>query len=439
MKKEWINAIFRSNFRILALLTAALTVGLQLTAAPQGGVNTVVIDAGHGGHDPGTVSKLYKEKDITLKVALKLGALINHYYPGVKVVYTRSTDVFIPLDQRGRIANNAKADLFISIHVNANKSASPSGFETYVMGVGKSSNNLEVAMRENDVITYEQDYSTKYSGYEPGSAESFIIFSLMQYSYLEQSLLFADMVQKEYAGRVRIPNRGVKQAGFLVLWHTAMPSILTELGFLSNPGDEKILASAVGQENYAKAIFNAFSVFKTKTDGKGAVIVATESESSVAFTRGESAQDADTSAPATAAQTATQTAAAPAAERPAQAQTQVQAGQTARPEIPASTAGIPSSTVSTGASQQGITFAVQIKLSNKKLHPDSPVFGPWAGKVSEKLIGNLYKYYINESASYNNALESQKEARKTFPDAFVVAFQDGKPTNLAEAIKKSKL
>ena len=215
--------------------------GVVITANAQKkeiGINTVVIDAGHGGRDAGAVGRIYKEKDINLDVALRLGKMIGQKYPDVKVVYTRKTDVLIPLNERGNIANKAGADLFISIHINSNKSSAPSGTSTYVMGVDKAGKNLDVAMKENDVISYEDDYSTKYQGYVPGSPESFIIFSLIQSAYLSQSCTFADMVQKQFASQTKMQNRGVHQAGFLVLWSAAMPSILAEFGFISNPAEE---------------------------------------------------------------------------------------------------------------------------------------------------------------------------------------------------------
>ncbi|HUW05790.1 MAG TPA: N-acetylmuramoyl-L-alanine amidase [Williamwhitmania sp.] len=231
-------------------------------------LNKVVIDAGHGGHDSGAIGKDVMEKDITLAVALKLGKLIETNFPDVTVIYTRKTDVFIPLDERTAIANKAEADLFISIHVNSNPSSRPTGAETYVMGLHKSASNLDVAMRENSVITYEKDYTTKYEGYDPNSAESFIIFSLMQNAYLNQSLDFASKIQDDFCDRSQRKDRGVKQAGFLVLWKTAMPSVLVELGFLSNPQEEKFLMSDSGQNYLASSIFRAFRSYKTEMELK---------------------------------------------------------------------------------------------------------------------------------------------------------------------------
>ncbi len=238
-------------------------------------LSTVVIDPGHGGKDPGAVSKNLKEKDINLWVGKRLGQLIKQAYPDVKVVFTRYDDRFVELHERGNIANRAKADLFISIHVNSNKSSKPSGAEVYVMGTKGSNQNFEVMKKENSVISYEEDYTTKYEGFDPNSAESYIIFSLMQYGYQVQSIDLAQMVNEEFKKMNNMPNRGVKQAVFLVLWKTAMPSILAEFGFISNPSDAKILASQSGKENYAQSLFKAFCKYKTAVDGSSPLTVET--------------------------------------------------------------------------------------------------------------------------------------------------------------------
>ena len=219
----------------------------------------VVIDAGHGGHDPGAIGKISKEKNINLNVALKLGNLIKRNCDDVKVVYTRSRDVFIPLDRRAEIANNAKADLFISVHTNAlanNRTAK--GASTWTLGLAKSDANLEVAKRENSVILYENDYQTRYAGFNPNSAESYIIFEFMQDKYMEQSVHLASLVQKQFRHTCRRVDRGVHQAGFLVLKASAMPSILVELGFISTPEEERYLNSEAGANTMAKGIYHAF-------------------------------------------------------------------------------------------------------------------------------------------------------------------------------------
>lgn len=231
-------------------------------------IKTVVIDAGHGGHDSGCLGSSAKEKIIALDVALKLGAMIEEKFPDVKVVYTRKTDEFVELHERAAIANRNHADLFICIHCN---SGGPSAFgvETYVMGLHKTDDNLNVAKRENASILLEKDFKQKYDGFDPNSPEANIVFSLYQNAYLSQSLKFASAVQQqaeEYAGRF---NRGVKQAGFLVLYRTAMPSVLIETGFLTNSSEEKYLLSEKGQNNIASSVFKAFEEYKLDMETGG--------------------------------------------------------------------------------------------------------------------------------------------------------------------------
>ncbi|EJX07614.1 N-acetylmuramoyl-L-alanine amidase, family 3, partial [gut metagenome] len=228
---------------------------------------TVVIDPGHGGHDPGASGRISKEKSINLKVALKLGKQIQQKCPDVKVIYTRSKDVFIPLDRRAEIANNAKADLFISIHTNAlANNRTFKGASTWTLGLAKSDANLEVAKRENAVILYENDYKTRYAGFNPNSSESYIIFELMQDKYMSQSVHLASLVQKQFKQSCQRIDRGVHQAGFLVLKASAMPSILVELGFISNPEEEKYLNSEAGSTTLANGIYRAFLTYKKEQE-----------------------------------------------------------------------------------------------------------------------------------------------------------------------------
>lgn len=231
-------------------------------------LTTVVIDPGHGGKDPGAVGSQTKEKELVLKLGLKLGKYIEDEIDDVKVIYTRKTDTLIPLFKRAEIANKNKADLFISLHFNANRKAHANGTETYAMGLHKTEGNLEVAKKENAAIYYEEDYSEKYEGFDPKSAESYIIFSLMQNTHLEQSLNFASFVQEEFKNQTTLKNRGVKQAGFLVLWKTTMPSVLVEAGFLSNPKEEAYLQKEEVLDNLAYSIFKAFKAYKKRIDSK---------------------------------------------------------------------------------------------------------------------------------------------------------------------------
>lgn len=229
---------------------------------------TVVIDAGHGGRDAGAVGCISKEKNINLKVALALGSLIKKNCPEVKVIYTRSTDTFVELSRRASIANKAKADLFISIHTNSTaagrKGTAAQGTETYTLGMHRAADNLAVAKRENSVITLEADYKRKYEGFDPGSSESYIIFELMQDQYMAFSVDLASRIQREFASTAKRINKGVHQAGFLVLREVSMPSVLIELGFINNRKEEKFLASEWGQNQLAQSIFNAFRAYYRK-------------------------------------------------------------------------------------------------------------------------------------------------------------------------------
>ena len=229
-------------------------------------VKIVVIDPGHGGKDPGALGRATREKDIVLAVALKVGEYIEKNYDDVKVIYTRKDDTFVPLDERASIANKNKADLFISIHANASPKKVSYGAETFVMGHHRNESNLEVAKLENSVITLEEDYSAKYEGFDPDNAESYIIFSLLQYTHLEQSLNFARLLQDQFREKARRNDRGVKQAGFGVLWQTTMPSVLVELGFISHPEEEKYLSSKQGQYHLASSIYRAFRDYKNEIE-----------------------------------------------------------------------------------------------------------------------------------------------------------------------------
>lgn len=239
----------------------------------QGRSFTVVIDPGHGGKDPGAVGATSKEKDIVLSVGLQLGKLIEKNHPDVRVLYTRESDRFVPLNQRADIANKAHGDLFISIHCNAldRRKTSPQGVETFVLGLHRSKDNLDVAKAENSVIMYEEDYSVKYEGFNPNEPESYIIFEFMANEFLDQSVNFATMVQNQLVINSKRVNRNVRQAGFLVLREVAMPSVLIELGYISNRVEETYLKSKSGQTSLASSIYYAFREFKREYDKKSHV------------------------------------------------------------------------------------------------------------------------------------------------------------------------
>ena len=243
-------------------------------------IKTVVIDAGHGGHDSGCLGGNYsKEKNVTLAVALKLGALITKNFPDIKVIYTRKTDVFIELHERAGIANRNNADLFISIHCNANPNTAAFGAETYLMGLHKTEANLDVSKRENAVITLEKDYKNQYDGFDPNAPETHIILSLNQNAHIEQSTLLASFIQKQFKELGRY-SRGVKQAGFLVLYKTAMPAVLIETGFLTNPSEGAFLVSDDGQSKLSQSIFKGFKAYKDVMEGNSSEIAEIPKESS---------------------------------------------------------------------------------------------------------------------------------------------------------------
>lgn len=255
---------YQLNSKILTILL--LLIYTPICAEAQKSLSVVVLDAGHGGKDPGAIGKKCKEKDIVLDVTLRLGKMLKDSFPDVKSIYTRDKDVFIPLNERAEIANKNNADLFISIHANWVKNTSIQGTETFVLGLHRTKENLEVAQKENSVIVMEDDYTNTYEGFDPSQPESYIIFSLMQNTYLEQSILVASKIQESFTNNLHRNDRGVKQAGFLVLRKTSMPSILIELGFLSNAEEEAYMMSDQGKEELVMSIYNAFKNYKLQFD-----------------------------------------------------------------------------------------------------------------------------------------------------------------------------
>jgi N-acetylmuramoyl-L-alanine amidase len=379
VKKKQFNLFPSMKVRARVFFCAALLLCGRAMAAEV--ISTVVIDPGHGGDDPGAVFGKRLEKDIVLDIAKRFGTMIGERHPGVEVIYTRSTDVRVALDARGRIANDAGADLFISIHINSNEGVAGSGTETYVMGTTKGADNLRVAMRENDVIRFEEDPLSKYQGYVPGSPESMIMFSLMQYSHREQSMALARDIQRQYASTVRLPDRGVKEAGLLVLWRTAMPAILTEMGFINNDRDAKLLDSPTGRESYARCLLEAFTAYKTRVEGGGDRIVR----------EGLEPAPEEIAAPPSGEQ------------RPARQN----AGD--------------------------VIFAIQVLSSPRHIPSGDPRFGVYRGKVSELKVGNAYKYYVEECDSYERAQQAQRTVRKAVKDAFMIALRDGQPIPVSQA------
>nr|WP_233545620.1 N-acetylmuramoyl-L-alanine amidase [Parabacteroides sp. AM08-6] len=375
---------------------------------------TVVIDAGHGGKDPGARGTIINEKVINLAVALKLGSLISEKHPDVKVVYTRKTDVFIELDERANIANRNKADLFISIHTNAVKRGSAvTGTETYTLGLARTDENLEVAMRENSAILLEDNYLQKYEGFDPNSSESYIIFEFMQNKHMEQSISLASEVQKSFSAAKRV-NRGVRQAGFLVLRKTSMPSILVELGYISNSTEERFLASSAGQQKLATSIYNAFTKYKWEYDRKRGALA----NSGTVAPGLMPVDDGGISV----SKPKVEHLSAPAGSEEDIRQRRAAATESASPKQ--AVAAEKTTSVRQPAKGQRI-FKVQILTSDKKLSPGSKLFKGYKD-VDFYVEKGIYKYTYGETTSFDEIKKIRRKVAKDFKDAFIVAFRDGK-------------
>jgi N-acetylmuramoyl-L-alanine amidase len=384
MYKSWLNI---SILFFITMFFAFISRGQNgVNSTENKGLQTVVIDPGHGGKDPGAIGKILKEKDLVLSVSLKLGEMIKEQFPSVKVIYTRDTDQFIELYQRAKIANSNNADLFISIHANAVDSHSPFGTETFVLGLHKSEAQREVAERENATIYLEDDNGEKYKDFDL-SPDAIIARSLMLGVFLNQSINFASMIQKEFTSLGR-NDRGVKQAGLLVLYKTTMPAVLIELGFLSNVNEEKYMSTKEGQQQLTESIFEAFVNYKSHIDG---VQYLSNTKNNTKANNGSTH---------TATQTITQT-----------------------------------STPSSNPSSTDIVFRVQLETSRTKLKKDDSRFKGYS--IYEYIQDGLYKYttgaFVGDFEAANKLKNKLRE--EGFEFAFVVAFQDSERVNLEKAIK----
>ena len=357
---------------------------------------TVIIDAGHGGKDPGAKGTIINEKAINLGIALKLGNLISQKHKDVKVVYTRSSDKFIELDERAEIANRCKADLFISIHTNAvAQGKSVHGTETYTLGLARTDENLAVAMRENSAILLEEDYQQRYEGFDPNSSESYIIFEFIQNKHMEQSIGFASEIQKHFTAAQR-DDRGVRQAGFLVLRKTSMPSVLIEVGFITNRAEERYLASERGQRQLAQSISDAFDNYKRTFDSRQSVAIAKP----VAQT-GEQQSYPTNNPPAGSEEDIL---------RRKREQQEAEAKQQANNR------------------KDKMVYKVRIMTSDRKLPANSRLLKGY--KNVECVKGpQVYIYYYGESTSFNEISRLRKQVIKDFKDAYIVPFKNGKEAN----------
>jgi N-acetylmuramoyl-L-alanine amidase len=339
----------------------------------------IVIDPGHGGRDSGAPGLISKEKEINLAIALKTAKYIRENIKDVTVILTRNDDSTVDLIERPKIANRNNADLFISIHTNStNGSKSAIGAETWIMGLASSEENLEVAMKENEVIYLEDDFSTKYQGFDPKSPESYIIFTLTQNVYQEQSINLASKVQTQFTEKVNRKDRGVKQAGFLVLYKTAMPSILIETGFISNPTEEKYLNSEQGQDYLASAIFRACREYMTEVDARSGIKVDQVTASSTPST----------------------------SKKPA-----IQPDQ--------------------------VIFTVQIATATLKTEIKPENFKGLTD-VEEINTGERYRYVTGNFNDYSDAVKHRKKVETLYPDAFVIALRDNKVLPLQQALEQKR-
>jgi N-acetylmuramoyl-L-alanine amidase len=387
---------------------------------------TVTIDAGHGGKDPGAIGSFAKEKSINLAVALKVGKLIESRYSDVRVVYTRKTDVFIPLEERAAIANNAHSNLFLCIHTNSSLSPSASGAETYTLGLAKTQANMNVARRENAVILLEDNYKQKYQGFNPNSTDSYIMFEYMQDKYIDRSVQFASDIQTQFSQKANRADRGVRQAGFWVLHRTSMPAVLVEVGYVSNRNEEEFISSEGGQQRLAESIVTAFGKFKHEHDRRsGKMLVSAVREDTVAVKHSEEqSSKQDSIRPETARQEPE--------KRKKRKKTQPVAAEVPQTEV-AAKKDQPKSEVNTDA----LTFKVQFFTSPTKLKKHSPKLKGIENAAFYR-EQSAYKYTTAESADYNQVVNSFRQILKSFPDAFIVAFKGEQKVPLQDAIKQWK-
>ena len=414
---------------------------LVLTATGANRRFTLVIDPGHGGHDAGALGAISKEKNINLSVALQFGKYVERNMPDVRVIYTRKTDVFIPLKQRANIANRANADLFISVHTNALPAGKIArGFETYTLGMHRAKDNLDVAMRENSVISMETGYQQTYQGFDPRSSESYIIFEFIQGKNMERSVELARNIQRKVCSSANRPDKGVHQAGFLVLRETSMPSCLIELGFITTADEERLLNDASRVDDIARGIYEGFAQYRNKYDKSISVpyrAADTESVSVakiVSDTKQEQderrAEEVDTAPRRTVKHVETRAEKAKTVQQSRQTQQnrQNQQNRTSQQNKPvqqkANVADAP-------------VFKLQIFVSNRMLRKGDAHFKGETGYDSYQ-EGNMVKYTMGASTNYNEIYRLRKTLAEKFPEAFIIAFKNGKKYDVNQAIREFK-
>ena len=402
--------------KILSLVVMWLLLVLNVFSASNR--FTLVIDAGHGGHDSGALGSMSKEKDINLSVALAFGKYVERNQPDVKVVYTRKTDVFIPLKERANIANRAGADLFISVHTNALPAGKIArGFETYTLGMHRAKDNLDVAMRENSVISMEKGYQQTYQGFDPRSSESYIIFEFIQGKNMERSVELARLIQRSVCAGANRPNKGVHQAGFLVLRETSMPGCLIELGFITTPDEEALLNTASRVDDIARSIYQAFAQYKDKYD-KGVSVPYRPT--------GDDATDVPSIVPSDFKEDKASVVAKPTTRAA------VRTAPTGKVKEKA-----PSVAKQPRQVQDKPVFKVQVLTSSRVLRAGDSHF-KGETEIDSYQENGMVKYTIGASTNYNEIYCLRKSLLEKFPEAFIIAFKNGEKYDVSQAIREYK-
>ena len=391
---------------------------------------TLVIDPGHGGHDAGALGAISKEKNINLAVALRFGKYVEQNLPEVRVIYTRKTDVFIPLNERANIANRANADLFISVHTNALPAGKVArGFETYTLGMHRAKDNLDVAMRENSVISMEKDYQQRYQGFDPRSSESYIIFEFIQGKNMERSVDLARMIQRGVCDGANRPDKGVHQAGFLVLRETSMPGCLIELGFITTPDEERLLNNDSRVDDIARGIYEAFAKYKNKYDKSVSVSYRAKDSEDVNLPKIVPDQEP---APKTRVVTRGKQ---PKREEatPEQPKREVKK-QEPKKDVKKQE---PKKEVKKAEVADAPVFKLQIFVGSRNLRKGDAHF---KGETDYDSFqeGNLVKYTLGASTNYNEIYRLRKEKLDKFPEAFIIAFKNGQKYDVNQAIREFK-
>lgn len=417
---SWSTFFFKAPLIVILFIITNSMSGQPTNVNSDNKIRTVVIDPGHGGKDPGAIGKKGKEKDVVLAIGLKLGDYIEKNIPDVKVIYTRKTDEFIPLYKRAEIANKANADLFISLHANGSKSTKPYGTETLVLGLHRSNENFEVAKRENSVILMEEDHTVRYDNFDPESPESYIIFQYMVNIYDKHSVNFADYVQDQFLERAKRKDRGVKRQGLLVLAQTSMPGVLIETGFITNPTEEKYLMSDDGQSYIASAIYRAFKEYKKEFESKS----LGGSNESIAETATE--KTPTTNEEQNTVQKETQPAEIENETNGTEVQASVNESNTDQEEIK------DKNRPRTAKNAKNIYFKVQVLSSSSSIPLDSAEFKEF-NDVEEFKTDSNYKYAVGHKKTYDEIVVFSKLVKNRFPDAFIIAVQDGKIIPLQDA------